>query len=75
MSKFTSEVYKCVVLTVIAILLGVIVWRLPRQQFRVYVENDSITVDGSVKIKDFENPLPVEVQNEVEVTGSVQIDR
>ena len=82
--KWTLETYKCAVLTVIAVLLAVILWRMPAQpitfgQMRtartkgvpmkdvlnsiplVYVDDGSITVDN------FENPLPVEVENEVQV--------
>jgi hypothetical protein len=81
--KWTLEVYKCAVLTVIAVLLAAILWHLPSQPLTmekvraakmkgwqnriplVYVQ------DGNISVDNFDNPLPVEVQNEVEV----EIDR
>lgn len=30
---------------------------------------------GNIRVEDFEIPLPVEVQNEVQITGKVEVDR
>lgn len=88
------EVYKCAILTVIAGLLGAILWRMPpkpltMEQVRaarvkgtqkelmgriplVYVSDGSITVEsGNITVDNLEDPLPVEVENEVQI----EIDR
>lgn len=77
--KWNLEVYKCAVLTVIAVLLAVILWQMPPQPITmekvraakmkrgwqsrvplVYVQDGSISIDA-------QEPIPVEVQNEVTV--------
>lgn len=81
--KWALEIYRCSILTVIAALLAAILWHMPAPPLTmervraaklkgwqnriplVYVQ------DGNISVDDFENPLPVEVQNEVEV----EIDR
>jgi hypothetical protein len=81
------ELYRCFVLTVIAVLLGVVLWRMPGRPLTlegaraagmtpaewkrkiplVYVGAGSIDVDSTVE---------VEVQNTVDVSGSVvSVDR
>jgi hypothetical protein len=81
--KWALEIYRCAILAVIAVLLAAILGRMPSQPLTmervraakikgwqnriplVYVQ------DGNISVDNFENPLPVEVQNEVEV----EIDR
>ena len=82
--KLNAEVYKCVILTVIAGLLGAILWRMPTSsltfgQMRAARTNGVpmkdllnrmplvYVHDGSISVDNFENPLPVEVENTVEV--------
>jgi hypothetical protein len=77
------ETYKCLALTAIAALLAVLLWHTPApltlESLRaskttgwvakvplVYVADGSVSIDGTV---------PVEVENGVQVTGSVEIDR
>jgi hypothetical protein len=81
--KWTLEIYRCAVLTVIAVLLAAILWRVPSQPLTMErVRADKMkgwqnriplvyVQDGNISVDNFENPLPVEVQNEVEV----EIDR
>ena len=58
------EIYKCVVLTIIAGLLAILAMKMPIQPFRVIVDS------GKVKVF---NTVDVEVKNEVEISGPVDV--
>jgi hypothetical protein len=88
--KITLEVYRCILLTVIAALLTAILWRMPTRLLTLGDAQRAVAdksenwesriplvgiKGGSITVDNFENPLPVEVQNEVEVTGSVRVNR
>jgi hypothetical protein len=78
--KSMVELYKCVILTVIAGLLVAILLRLPSQpltlgQMRAGRMNRVETMsripvvyvqDGTISLDNLDNPLPVEVENTVE---------
>jgi hypothetical protein len=78
------EIYKCAALTAIVVILGTLLWRtpMPLTMERVRVQKIKgwqnrvplVYVNGDVDVS-ASPPLEVEVQNTVEVTGSVEIDR
>ncbi len=70
--KFTSELYRCVVLTVIAVSLLFIVWKIQTKRIVVQVGGGSIDVENTV---DVEVKNDVKLEQPVEVEGTVEIDR
>jgi hypothetical protein len=79
--KSIIEIYKCAILTAIAGLLGAILLHMPTQSLtlgqmhaagmsRAEMRNRLPVVyvqDGTISVDNLDNPMPVEVENTVEV--------
>jgi len=80
------DVYKCIALTAIAVLLGFILWRMPERPLtmesvragkmaaRDWQRKVPLVYVGAGNV-DVDNTVDVEVQDTVDVTGTVSIDR
>jgi hypothetical protein len=66
------EVYKCAMLTIIAGLLIFLAWKVQTKRISVTVDGGSIDVENTVDV-DVGNE--VKLDQPIEVTGSVEIER
>jgi len=68
MKPIALELYKCALLTVIAVLLGFILWRMAERSLIVRVQGGNIDVDNTVDVDVQNSTLDVDVQNTVDVS-------